>query len=79
MAAAQALPALHAPQAMAALEALKRVQPRQDEPTIERLIARIRKGPPGSELEKLREQVEKLENRCRDLDEQVQDLDAKKS
>ena len=70
---------LHAPEAIPALEALKRAQPRQEGPTIDRLIARLRKGPAGSELEKLRGQVEKLEKRCREMDERLQDLDAKKA
>jgi len=77
--AARGLPGLHAAQAIPALEALKLVQPQQEGPTIDRLIAQLRKGPPGSEAEKLREQVEKLEKRCRDLDERLQDLDAKKT
>jgi len=78
-AAARVLPTLHAANAIPALAALKRVQPRQQWPTTDRLIKRLREGPPGEELVKLREQVEKLEKRFRELDERVQDLDAKKS
>ena len=79
MAAARVLPLLHGEEAIPALEALKRTQPVQDRPTIDRLIGRLRDGPRGEELTKLRERVEKLEKRCRELDERLQDLDAKKS
>jgi len=79
MAAARALPMLYETLAIPALEALKKRQPLESEPAIERLIARLRKGPAGEELGKLREQIEKLEKRSRELDERLQDLEAKKS
>ncbi|MHC4956660.1 MAG: hypothetical protein ACYTGZ_22705, partial [Planctomycetota bacterium] len=79
MAAARILPYLNGAEAIPALEALKRAQPKQDGPTIERLIARLRKGPAGEETQKLREQVEKLEKRVRELDERIQDIDAGKT
>jgi aminopeptidase N len=62
--------------AVPALEALKRAMPAQDEPRIERIVAHLRKGTPGEEERKLREQVEKLEETCRKLDERLQDMEA---
>jgi hypothetical protein len=50
--------------------------PAQEEPRIERIVAHLRKGAPGEEERKLREQVEKLEEKCRKLDERLQDLEA---
>jgi hypothetical protein len=74
-----ALAALGDSAAMPAIESLKRRQPAQDEPRIERWAAKLRKGAPGEEARKLKEQVEKLEERCRKLDERIQDIEAKET
>ena len=76
-AAGAALAALGDGAAIPALESLKQRQPAQDGPRIERWKAKLRKGGPGEETRKLREQVEKLEGRCRKLDERIQDIEAR--
>jgi aminopeptidase N len=62
--------------AVPALQALKRAMPAQEEPRIDRIVAHLRKGSPGEQERKLREQVEKLEETCRKLDERLQGLEA---
>ena len=78
-AAGAALAALGDAAALPALESLKGRQPAQDAPSIERWAQKLRKGAPGEETRKLREQVEKLEERCRKLDERIQDVEADKA
>jgi len=76
-AAAKALAGLGASRALPAIESLKSISPRQEAPRLDRLMARIRKGTPGNEVEALRKQLEKLEERARKLDERLQDLEAR--
>ncbi|MHC4548264.1 MAG: M1 family aminopeptidase [Planctomycetota bacterium] len=75
MRAGAVLAALELPAAIPALESLRKQQSHQDGARIDRWIARLRKGPPGEETTKLREQVEKLEEKVRKLEERLQDLE----
>ena len=76
MRAGQALSSLQRSEAIPVLESLKKQQSHQDGARIDRWIAGLRKGPPGEESTKLREQVEKLEEKVRKLDERFQDFEA---
>jgi HEAT repeat protein len=77
MRAATGLGGLGEARALPAIEGLKRSLSNQDSPRLERIATGLRKGGPGEEQRKLREQVEKLEERCRKLDERLQDLEAR--
>ena len=75
MRAGAALASLELPTAIPALEGLKRREPKQEGPRIERWIAQLRKGGEGDEIQKMREQMEKLEGKYRKLEERIQDLE----
>jgi len=77
--AAQMLAMLGEPAAIPALEAMRGSESHQDAARIDRWLAKLRKGPAGEEVKKLREQLEKLEERHRKLDERLQDLEARES
>ncbi len=65
------------PAAIPALERMKPLHAEQDAPRLERLVARLQKGPAGEEFQKLRDQVEKLEERLRKQEQRLQDMEAR--
>lgn len=76
MQAARSLGALGMPSASAALDALRKVQPAQDGPAIERIIKKLAAGAAGEELVSLRTELERWQKECRDLAERLDSLEA---